>query len=189
MRKRTSKSSSVIAGRQNRRSPSPVREELLPENLSVCLGRKWLSALAWQAVQSVSWTSATTGTPVRNEITLPSQLLLSLLTYCYASGIYSTREILSRQRRDAALSSLCFQSEWTEEQVRAFRIRHRAWLRQCLAWVLERAWLTLRELEPVDLSGAQLQELPWATGFRHVFEGEAEHRIQRALQSDGLADK
>ena len=186
MRKRASKSSSANTGRRPRRPVASARDELVPENLSACLGSKWLSALAWQAVQSISYTDRS----VENGITLPYQLLLSLLTYCYASGIYSTREILTRQRGDATLSSLCFQRDWSEEQVRAFRTRHRSWLRQSLARVLERAWLALRELEPMDLSGAQLQpqEMPWAIRFRHLFEGEAEHRILRAIQCDGPAN-
>jgi hypothetical protein len=185
MRKRASKSGSASTGRQSRRSLPVARDELVPENLSACLGAKWLSALAWQAVQSLSWTDV----PGESGITLPSQLLLSLLTYCYACGIYSTREILARQRGDATLSSLCFQRDWSEEEVRAFRVRHRPWLRQSLARVLERAWLALRELEPMDLAGTQLQpqDMPWAIRFRHLFEGEAEHRILRAIQSDGPA--
>jgi len=62
-------------------------------------------------------------------------MLLTLLTYFYAAGIYSSEEIEWACEHDASARSICETTGPTAESLRRFRRANRPWVEACLAWV------------------------------------------------------
>ena len=71
---------------------------------------------------------------VGDEVTLGprSRLLLTLLTYCYAAGIYSSEDIEWACRNDSGAQYLCANTPINQETIRHFRRLHRMWIKTCL---------------------------------------------------------
>jgi len=63
--------------------------------------------------------------------------MLTLLAYCYSSGLYSSRDIEWATRIDPMISYICAHQfpDWLA--IRRFRRQNRRLLEQCLAGILE----------------------------------------------------
>ena len=102
------------------------------------LGGRRLLHLALDAVQTLDETELRAAAP--GLAPYRPQMLLTLLTWCYASGTYSSRDIVWAMRRDPTVRYLCAGTRPDWPTLRRFRRAHRLWLEQCLAWVLKQAW-------------------------------------------------
>jgi len=71
---------------------------------------------------------------------LSAPMLLTLLTYCYARGLYDSRDIVAAAAYDPTIRYLCKGTRLRWETLRGFRRKHRALLLHCLGWVLKQAW-------------------------------------------------
>jgi len=67
------------------------------------------------------------------------QMLLTLLTYCYAAGVYGSEDIEYDCRNDAATRYLCANASPDQDTIRNFRRANRHWIERCLACVYGRA--------------------------------------------------
>lgn len=126
---------------------------------------------------------------------IPPQILLGLLTYCYAVGQYGSVEIAAAISEQPALKYLCTTFRPTHNTLRRFRRNHREMLRQSLALVLYRSW---REAFSADAHSGGLEQPPsWAPG-RDLragrspietghFLAESEIRLVTAAQLDCMA--
>jgi hypothetical protein len=126
---------------------------------------------------------------------IPPQILLGLLTYCYAVGQYGSVEIAAAISEQPALKYLCTTFRPTHNTLRRFRRNHREMLRQSLAWVRYRSWW---EASPADAHSSGLEQPPiWAPGqgfgagcypmATGHFLAESEIRLVTAAQLDCLA--
>lgn len=103
------------------------------DDLRGIVGERGLVKLALQSVQHFGsdlplWYATT-------EPAFSSRMLLALLTYSYAAGIYGSEDIHWACKRDAGARYLCANT-WPEEQsLRRFRRKWRPLIQSCLQWV------------------------------------------------------
>lgn len=71
-----------------------------------------------------------------NSLSFPPKVLLALLTYCYAKGIYRASEIQALMIQDAAFKQICTGQLPSVRSIRAFQLLNRAHLESCLAAAL-----------------------------------------------------
>ncbi|PYJ80887.1 MAG: hypothetical protein DME22_22870 [Verrucomicrobia bacterium] len=79
------------------------------------------------------------GTAAEAGIACQPRVLLGLLTYCYASGVFSSQEIEARVRKDPILILLCGQELPDWHLIRRFRRYNRDLIQHCLEVTLYRA--------------------------------------------------
>jgi hypothetical protein len=101
-------------------------------------GEQTLLNLALDAVQTVDEARLSAAAPA----TAPfrPQMLLTLLSYCYARGQYDSRDIATSISGDQTLRYICSGGRPGWRELRRFRREHRDLVAQCLAWVFKQAW-------------------------------------------------
>ncbi|MEO8426743.1 MAG: transposase [Verrucomicrobiota bacterium] len=114
--------------------------DTLPADLRRWLGRSGLVGSALEAVQTVNW-GVYPVTDAAQEFR--PQMMLTLLSYCYAAGICGSQDIAWAAQSDKTVRYICAGKEPDWLTIRRFRRRNVELLRQCLAYILKQAW-TLR---------------------------------------------
>jgi len=114
---------------------------------------------------------------------LSAPMLLTLLTCCYARGIYDSRDIVAAVAYDPTIRYLCKGTRLRWETLRSFRRRHRALLLQSLGWVLKQAWKLKR-----DERKARARGYDWFENqFAAFIAREAIARMEVAASLDSAA--
>lgn len=108
----------------------------LPADLRQHVGERALIELALDAVQTVG---ERLPRPLEAQGRHSPQMLLTLLTYCYAAGIYGSEDIEDDCRNDAATRYLCASTSPDQETIRNFRRANRLRIEDCLALVYRSA--------------------------------------------------
>lgn len=151
-----------------------IRE--LPEDLRRCLGTKRLLQFAFDAVQIVV-TSAGVFAAAGE---FNPRMLLSLLTYCYGSGIGGSEDVEWAAATDSTARYICAGQLPTCLGIRRFRRENRQMLKQCLAHTLAAAcaW----NLSPHS-GVAQWDDSASRNGVQDADgAGEIRQRVQRILE-------
>lgn len=107
-----------------------------PADLRQHVGERALIELALEAAQTVG---ARFPQPLETEGWCSRQMLLTLLTYCYAAGTYSSEDVEWDCRNDAAARYLCASTVPDQQTIRSFRRANRPWIEACLTRVYHRA--------------------------------------------------
>ena len=99
--------------------------------------REWVSQdtlvrLALTVVQTIQPNRLDPAAPPHETRGLPPRMILTLLTYCYAVGIYSSHAIEERAELDDTIRYLCARQRPRADLVRRFRHRNREIIAQCL---------------------------------------------------------
>lgn len=104
--------------------------EVQIHDLRELIGERRLIELVLREVQALGDALVASG----DEVALQprSRLLLTLLTYCYAAGIYSSEDIEWAGRNDSGARYLCANTPINQETIRQFRRLHRIWIATCL---------------------------------------------------------
>ncbi|HUL51428.1 MAG TPA: hypothetical protein VLU94_02465 [Candidatus Nitrosotalea sp.] len=163
----------------------PAPEVSLQGDLREWIDKYALVRLVLAAVQSPRL-SAVDPVSDRGDSFRP-HLLLSLLTYCYATGVYGSSDIQFRSSHDAMVRHLCAERYPEARLLRNFRRWHRQILKTCLTEVLYRAWLIRSGFQ--GAVGDAMAD-PGAHFHDHhvdpdgVFAAEAEERINTAVRMD-----
>jgi hypothetical protein len=112
------------------------RTPRLPADLRQHVGERALIELALEAVQAVGQRL-----PRPQELTgrCSPQMLLTLLTYCYAAGIYGSEDIEWACVTDAAARYICANTAPDQETIQHFRRDTRGWIEACLTCVYQGA--------------------------------------------------
>jgi Transposase domain (DUF772) len=105
------------------------------------------------------------------------QLLLALLTYCYAIGVYASEDIEGFMRRDENFRGLCGNDVPDALVLRRFRRFNREPIIRCLAQVLE---LSQGQTNPAR-STSRLMDRDVAEGS---YLSEARRRVEAAILLD-----
>src|SRR5207253_2479368 len=118
-------------------------------SLSSTLGDRGLLHLVLEAVQAADWSLAQPS--AEQDGRFRPQMMLTLLAFCYASGLYGSRDIEWATRIDRTIRYICAHQfpDWLA--IRRFRRQNRQLLKQCLMLVLERA--RALKLDPVQPNG------------------------------------
>lgn len=171
---------------------SAGNEGLLPEDLSGYIGKKTLVKLILEAVEERSARSAEWAGCGIGDAELRPAMMLTLLTYCYASGIYGCADIQLGTQHDPMIRYLCAGSCPDIGALRSFRRYHRETLAACLAATLRHVW-QLRfcgeDAEPIGrVSCLESSLRRWTdVNLTPDFEREAEKRITQAARADSMA--
>ena len=110
----------------------------LPSDLRDWLPEKQLIRLALEAVQAADFHNA--GDTLSSVATSQEPMLMTVLAYCYASGVFGSREIEQLARSDDAVCYLCARRALDWNCLRQFRRQHTRQLTCCLTSLLESAW-------------------------------------------------
>jgi hypothetical protein len=152
-----------------------------PHDLRQFLSDRELLNLCLEAVQALNLTGAELDRLKRGEFR--PQMMLTLLTFAYATRVYGSEEIESTLRENASFRYICARKYPDARTIRQFRRFSRAHLEASLAQVFENAWR--RAFRPVDTDFT----------FFHWFDGRldllarqaARERLELAVISDTAA--
>jgi hypothetical protein len=172
----------VLAELQNHR---------LPDNWALQIGKKTLVRLILEAAEGIEIGGTGAGSAAGAGDAFRPTMMLTLLTYCYAAGVYGSGDIELEIRRDRMTRYLCAKSYPDIDAIRSFRRRHRAKIKQCLAALLCRVW----ELRSSGDAPRPSDDLYVSYSLRRWtdvipapnFDREAEARITRAVLADSMA--
>jgi len=164
----------------------------LPEDLSLYIGKKSLVKLILEAIEELSAETADGGDVQSGNTDFQPAMMLTLLAYCYATGVYGSEEIRLATHDDQMIRYLCARDYPDLCQIRSFRRYNRDRIAHCLAGVFRRVWeVRFCGEDAVPLAsgscpGAYLGRWVGATGTPD-FRREAERRIMRAVRADSMA--
>jgi hypothetical protein len=143
--------------------------------LSVSTDR--LVSHTFEAVHRVDW-------PERRSVEegTPEAVLRTLLTYCYAAGIFASEEIQESIRHDPVLRYLASNHFPVWQEIRGFRRRNLPWLIESLAHLFQD--LADSVFQSGDYTSLSMMRfVPTVVDLRVV----AEQRLARAVQCDSVA--
>jgi len=164
----------------------------LPDDLSLYIGKKTLVKLILEAVDGIELGGSRAGGVTSETVVVQPAMMLTLLTYCYATGVYGSMDIELNIRRDQMTRYLCAKTYPDIDEIRSFRRDCRRIIKHCLVAVLGRVW-ELRfcgdDAEPIGGLSYVGSSLDRWSGTRSTpnFSNEAEERIARAIRADSMA--
>jgi len=121
---------------------------------------------------------------------LSAPTMLSVLTYCYATGCYASEEIETLTATDRTVCYLCANQMLNSVEVRHFRRSNRELLHSCLLALHRRAWQhRFGSLRGSTASSSDLARAGCTRGGVLVFRlaAAAEQKIQQAVLADTMA--
>lgn len=154
-------------------------KQMMPGDLRAWLDERTLACVVLEAQQAIKPPYWKQGTIPGNADAPRPQVLLTLLTYAYASGTLPSEEIEKQTEKDPTFRYLCARTYPTESMLRQFRRQNRILIRQCLARVFEAAW----QQRFGQTSDAEVSKM-WLPALLNL---EAEKRILYAVQLDSMA--
>jgi hypothetical protein len=149
-----------------------LRHELegtLPADASQRIEQNELMRLVFEAVHETNWPPAIT--PIGDAT--PEPVLRTVLTFCYACSVFSSAEIEAAAKHDTTVRYLCANDFPQFEEIRRFRRRNIAHLRESLARALYAVW-NLLNADRIPVSFL-------------AFVAEADHRLACAVEADSAA--
>jgi transposase len=165
---------------------------ILPDDLSVYIGKKTLVKLILDAIERLNARAAEREALAKANPEYQPAMMLMLLTYCYATGVYASTDIELSMQHDQMIRYLCAKNYLNLPVLREFRRYSRDRIKECLATVLRRVW-ELRFCDEDACSMATASH-PGASFGRWLnmrptpdFTAEAEQRIVRAVRADSMA--
>jgi transposase len=165
---------------------------ILPDDLSGYIGKKTLVKLILEAIERLNTRTVGREAVATENPDFQPAMMLTLLTYCYATGVYSSTDIELSMQHDQMIRYLCAKNYLNLPVLREFRRYSRDRIRECLATVLQRVW-ELRFCDEDDHPMAAVSYLGVSFGWwpnrgpAFDFRAEAEQRIVRAVRADSMA--
>ncbi|SRR6266566_5129146 len=172
---------------------NPVRDGfILPDDLSVYIGKKTLVKLILDAIEGLNARAYGSGAPATGSPEFQPALMLTLLTYCYATGVYASTDIELSTQNDQMMRYLCARSDLNLPVLREFRRYSRDRIKECLATVLRRVWeLRFCDEDACPMAAASYPGVSFSRWLNMRptpdFTTEAEQRIVRAVRADSMA--
>jgi hypothetical protein len=149
-----------------------------PESLTTWFSERQLLNLVLDAVQAVEM-------PPTNPVAgdgrgLRPKMMLTLLTYCYATNLVSSEDVVRSFPENQTVRYVCAHHfpKWNE--IRLFRRHHREDLRRCLIQVYQQAWAAR-----LDDGQASFEGCDW---FETVLRAEVERLVDRKFEQAILLD-
>jgi transposase len=172
---------------------NPVWDEsILPDDLSGYIGKKTLVKLILEAIEGLNTRTAGREVVTTENPDFQRATMLTLLTYCYASGVFASTDIESSMQHDQMIRYLCAKNYLNLPVLREFRRYSRDRIKECLATVLRRVWeLRFCEEDAHPMAAASCSGVSFGRwlnrGPTPDFRAEAEQRIVRAVRADSMA--
>jgi len=172
---------------------NPPREGIiLPADLSIYIGKKTLVKLILDAIEDLNTrTSGCEPTATGNPRFQPAAML-TLLTYCYATGVFASADIELSMPHDQMIRYLCGKNYLNVPKLREFRRHGRARIKECLATVLRRVWeLRFCDEDACPIAAPAYPGMSFGQWLNMRptpdFAVEAEQRIVLAVRADSMA--
>lgn len=151
--------------------------------------RRAVAELVLQTVRTIDWTQPGADERLARGRTAGGEVILAILTHCYAIGIYRSQEIEQRilRRKAGRDLFLCVPLDW--KTFAQFRRHNRALVKQCLMNVLQQSFRVRwnnNAIKRAEALGTRFSALASATDarFLHLLAWEAERRIALAVELD-----
>ena len=163
----------------------------LPDDLSLFIGKKTLAKFILEGIEDLdAWAPGVEETRSCNPNFRPA-MLLTLLAYCYATGVYGSADIQLATEHDQMIRYLCAGDYPDLCLIRSFRRYNHERITRSLSGVLRRVW-ELRFCEedavPIGSVSSSGSAPGWWIGVSALdFRQEAEQRIVRAVRADSMA--
>lgn len=135
----------------NTESGKERRIGALTEDLSRALGERQLLKLTLEAVQSAG-PAGFSSKEIRAAEYRP-QMMLTLLTYCYAASIYGSYDIEWAISHNRTVRYICARTYPDWQAIKRFRRQHREMLQTTIARVLKQAWACRFDAGEADYNG------------------------------------
>jgi hypothetical protein len=165
--------------------PNPILH--LPSNLTVWMGERILAGLTLEITSELGHAMLRDESPNSQWHTIGPQMLLGLLTYCYATGVLSSNEIAESAAQAGMIRYLSAYTLPEAKILKAFRRRWHPLLRQSLIVLFNRAWGYHFGNPCASTHFKQFPEFPCPIHeARRFFEEESELRIRRAIHLDTI---
>jgi transposase/IS5 family transposase len=172
---------------------------LLPPDLKEWVADNDLAKFVLEAVEVTDTAGAALNVRGSGSEQYPPAMMLALLIYCYATGIFSSRRIERATFDSVAVRYLCANTHPDHDTIANFRRSNEALLRSCFVSVLELAKESgLLKLGSVSLDGTKLLA---SASKRHTFtakqleeqiaalEKEVSARLHQAELSDASVEE
>lgn len=150
----------------------------LGSDLSRYLGPKPLLKLVLDAVQSVD---EQIPPRCRKQGEFRPQMMLTLLTYSYASTVYGSKDIEGEIELDRTVRYICARTFPDWQAIRRFRRKYRDLIHQCLVYVLKQTWALRFDEGEADYVGYEWFESELIEQVNKV----AGERLELAILMDG----
>jgi transposase len=165
---------------------------ILPDDLSVYIGKKTLVKLILDAIEGINARTPGRGAVASGNPDFQPARMLTLLTYCYATGVYASTDIELSMQHDRMIRYLCAKDYLNLPVLREFRRYSRDRIKECLATVLRRIWeLRFCDEDAYAMVAASCRGVSfgWWLNMKPTpdFTAEAEQRIVRAVRADSMA--
>jgi hypothetical protein len=151
--------------------PTDMREWIDPDELVGCV---------LEAAQTFYYWTPQLASTVNGESNGDRPVLLSVLTYCYATGTLATAEVARRMTSDPVVCILCQNSPVDPRKLILFRGQHSELVIRCFAHVACKAWMA--RIDQADIS--PMLKAQFATSLRQHAIKEARLRLRRAVELD-----
>ncbi|CAB4244001.1 transposase [Methylacidimicrobium sp. AP8] len=131
---------------------------LLPEDLRDWVEEDDLVHFVIEAVERMDLRGFRVNVRGTGDAQYPPSMMLSLLIYCYANGIFSSRRIEAATRRDVAVRYLCANTHPDHDTICRFRRENFAAVADCFLKVLELAReMKLLKVGVVSVDGTKIR--------------------------------
>ena len=144
----------------------------LPLNLSEWFAKENLTQWIAEDVAMLDWSNPALVKLVSAHPEFRPKVMLHLLTFAYATGIYGAEDIASDCYSDPTLRDLCEGAAPTAQELIAFRRENRGLLRWFLLELFKRA------------VKARCGDLPMSPGLKRALSDLATERLDRARHLD-----
>jgi len=151
---------------------------------------KWaLASLILEAVQTVDWPESDFELAASSGYAFRPLVMLTVVTYCYATGVYRSKDVELRTCQDEVLRYICRGTFPSWRDIRQFRRSNRKLIKQSLVHAFNSACKFRSRLAAVDRSGRDRHGVP-RVGLPVEFSRSlqfvqaAETRLERAENLD-----
>ena len=155
------------------------RTVVLPADLSGSVGKPTLIKLCLDSVQGAD--PVLLAAARKHFLGLRPEMLVTLLTYCYSTGLYDSRDIVSAIRSDPTIRYICAGTRPDWRTLRRFRRYNRDLLRAALVHFFKQTWAFQLEIGEADYVGYDWFESELVSQFNHAAAG----RLDVAALLDG----
>lgn len=170
-------------------------QEIVPTDfLAEWVKKGTLLSLIVDAVQNVEWPESEFKLSVGSGYSFRRLVMLTVLTYCYANGIYDAEDIALKTSRDEVLRCLCAGISPTSREIRNFRRHNRGLIRECLIRSYKSAHEYGLRTVAVSPAGRKRNRLRFLPGQTEVdlelqFAEAAETQIEQTAHLDAVASE
>jgi len=157
----------------------------LPADLRARFDARELASFAIEAIHRVKPGSSTF---LHNGQMFSESMLLTVLTYCYAIGVYASSEVEQTIQDDETVRYLCARVFPDSEDLRQFRRRNASLIKHGLIQLFAIADHKFNSGSDGYLTYATVSlGQTFAAGRAWEFAAEADRRVTRAIQADSIA--